>query len=58
MTDAPPKVSGRERAQRANNEGPCPAGKCKHPPADHRPIANTKQHYCYHRDCMELCAPR
>jgi len=48
--------------QKANNTGPCPANKgfgpvtkCGHPPVDHRPIANTKDHFCYHPKCMGVC---
>lgn len=44
----------REYRQDWNNKGPCPARRCKHAPVDHRPIANTDQHFCYH--CMNTCA--
>lgn len=48
--------TARYRAQQANAHGPCPAGSCKHPPIDHRPIAGPlKQHLCYH--CMATCTP-
>jgi hypothetical protein len=53
-----PKRTGKDRARDANNHGPCPTGGCKHPPVDHRPIAASRQHFCYHRDCMQTCAER
>lgn len=51
------------RAQKVNNSGPCPGGHkrkpdgsvCKHPPVDHRPVANTKLHFCYGPGCMNAC---
>lgn len=45
-------------AQHRNNKGPCPGGlhrTCKHPPIDHRPIANTRRHFCYAKSCMTEC---
>lgn len=58
MAAEQPKLTGKRRAQDANNFGPCPTGKCKHPPVDHRPISNSKLHFCYHRDCMHTCGER
>ncbi len=51
------KRSGKVRAQQLNNQGPCPSGRCKHPPVDHRPVAGTKDHFCYGKDCMQTCSP-
>lgn len=45
------------RAMTLNNNGPCPGQACKHHPTDHRPIANTKNHFCYGKGCMNECRP-
>lgn len=41
--------------QKANNKGQCPARSCEHPPVDHRPVAGTKDHFCYAKKCMAVC---
>lgn len=51
------KRPSRTRARDANNEGPCPAKSCKHPPADHRPLAKSLSFFCYDPACMTVCVP-
>lgn len=59
MSEQPSKPTSarRARAQHFNNHGPCPCGTCKHPPADHRPVAHSKAQFCYGPDCMTVCVP-
>lgn len=52
-----PKKTAKVKAQHRNSHGPCPVGACSHPPIDHRPIAATKDHFCYGNGCMCSCKP-
>lgn len=55
-TDSP-RMKRIKKQRQHNNHGPCPtrARGCKHPPADHWPIANTRSYFCHGDGCMDTC---